>query len=640
MVRFCPKCGKWLRPDSKICPKCGFILLEDKNMFLDFMENLILKEKLNEKRKVIKDKVPGEIININEDIITIECKFAKFEEGDIIGYVTPENLIEPIGIVIGGGKTLTVSLYKPLELQEGKILDLCETEILVGYDLQLELIERIKNGILNEFEKAAISCIFEENNLKAKYLERNKLQDKKDIKDGFSLDDSQIEAIEAILGLKDKEIMLIIGPPGTGKTRVIAKAAFELTKKGERVLITSHTNRAVDNAIEILPIDIALRVGRPEKILPSIRKYLLSYKARTSLGKELENIENEISKKRKEIRDLNYIRDEYAKLKNWEKIMNIKKEISNAQNRLRELCEERNIMLINESKKLIKEATIIGSTLIKSQLPPLKDEFFDTVLIDECSQASITLALLGMIKAKKWVLVGDHKQLLPIFQTIDIEDKRILENLSIFCYMLKKYKNRSLWLKWHYRSNDQIIGFSQKYIYNGNITPIEACKNIKLNFKNYPKNMAFLDPEKPVIFLHVNGTEIIEKDGSRFNEKEVETIENIVYALKNLGIKSNEIGIITPFRAQRNKIKEILKDEEIEVSTVDAFQGREKDVIIFSITSTINMDFVEDENRLNVAFTRARKKLIVIGNAKSVKQTNYLYKFLNYAKERNGYFNV
>lgn len=296
-------------------------------------------------------------------------------------------------------------------------------------------------------------------------------------------------------------------------------------------------------------------------------------------------------------------------------------------------------MLLDESNKLIKNASIIGSTLIKSNLPPLTGEHFNTVLIDECSQASITLALLGMVRGEKWVLISDHRQLLPIFQTLEDVDKRILEKLSAFCYMLEKYENRALWLRQHYRSNSKIIGFSQKYVYNGNIISHESCKDIRLNLKSWPQNMSFLNPNLPVVFLHVDGKEAAESGRSRYNEQEVQVVEKIVNTLKKLNVGSQEIGVITPYKAQTIHIKEALKNEEVEVNTVDSFQGREKDVIIFSITSTRDMTFVEDENRLNVAFTRAKRKLIVLGNANSIRgRHGILSNFLSYTEERGGYF--
>lgn len=627
-MRFCPRCGTWLRHGSITCPGCGHIALyEDKNTFLGFMERLLLNEKSQETRKVLRDKVLGEIVDIGEDLITIECKFPKFDEGDVVGYVTPQNTIEPIGTVLGGGRILSIRPRKLFEFQVGQHLELCESEVLIGYNLQLELIGRIMKRALNNIEQNATSFVFDDLDLQE--VSKVELLDIRDVKDGFSLDSSQEVAIESILGLKGGEGTLIIGPPGTGKTRVIAKAAFELSKRGERVLIASHTNRSVDNALEILPVEMALRVGRPEKVLPNIRPYLLSYKAKTDLGSKLEKLEREIVRAKKEIQGHYELKGD-----------SIKARLNDAESRLRAFCEERNLMLKAESERLLDETTIVGATLIKSNLPPLDVEHFDAVLIDECSHASITLALLGMVKAKKWVLVGDHKQLLPIFQTLDLKDKEIQENLSAFCYMLKKYENRALWLRWHYRSNNEIIGFSQHHIYHGNITPVEACREIKLRLPDgYPKHMEFLNPKVPVVFLHADGVEFMEKDGSRSNETEIEVVLEIFHVLKNRGVKSGEMGIITPYRAQRNRIKEVLKDEEVEVNTVDSFQGREKDVIIFSVTSTKDMSFVEDENRLNVAFTRARRKLIVVGNRESIsRQRGLLYNFIAYTKERGALY--
>jgi len=601
------------------------------------MESLLLSEREN-KKNVHKEKVPSKVIDVSEGLVTLDCQFPKFEEGDIVGYVIKSH-VEPMGMVIRGGKTLTISLRRPLKLKEGQSLHLCETEVLVGYDLQIELIERIKSGKLEGLERRAYSIVFGRPNLGK--LRRDRLADRRDIKDGFPLDDYQVEAIEAILGLRNGECLLVIGPPGTGKTRVIAKAALELANRGERVLITSHTNRAVDNAIELLPVDITLRVGRPEKVVPNIRPYLLSYKTRTVLGLRLECLEKEISELKNMLKEYYKYKliDEWHKVGYKEKVECIRNKLHEVKSKLKILYEERNSMLLRESTKLVRDAHIIGSTLIKSNLPPLINERFDTVLIDECSQASITLALLGMIKAKKWILVGDHKQLLPIFQELDMSDKKTLEELSIFCYMLKKYNERAVWLKQHYRSNNEIIGFSQRYIYNGNIVPVKGCRNIKLNLQSYTREVAFLNPELPVVFLHVDGIESIEEAGSRFNEREAEATKRIVQILKDLGIESHEIGIITPYRAQRNYIKELLEDEEIEVNTVDSFQGREKDIIIFDVTSTQDMNFVEDESRLNVAFTRARKKLIVLGNANSINQyQGLLSKFISYVEERNGYF--
>jgi predicted DNA helicase len=600
---------------------------------LDLLEKLLRSERDEEKMRVERERVKGEVIDVTEDTVTIECKTSIFEEGDVLGYIKGGR-IEPLGVVLSGGKFITIALRKPIDLREGDVLEICECEVLVGYDLQLELIKKIKSNELSEFEKKAVEHVLGTYSLMG--LRRIKPIDVLDVREKYRLDESQLEAVEYALGLRDGESLLIIGPPGTGKTRVIAKIAYELYRRGERVLITSHTNRAVDNALELLPVDISLRVGRPEKVLPDIRPYLLSYKARTHLGAELKDLENEIANVKKTIHGLYDLKDEMRKAGRLNEYRN---KLRILQSNLKKLCERRNSMLRNECEKLVKAAKIVGSTLIKSQLPPLANETFDMVLIDECSQASLTLALLGMIKAKKWILVGDHKQLLPIFRTL--KDKKIQETLSAFCYMLNKYKERVVWLRKHYRSNYEIIGFSSRYIYGGKIVPVEDCRKIKLNIKNYPRDMEYLNPDIPVVFLHVNSVESVREDGSRFNDIEAKIAVRIVKVLKNLNVKSEDIGVITPYRAQRDYIKEILGDDNVEVNTVDSFQGREKDVIIFTITSTRDMTFVEDENRLNVAFTRARRKLIVIGNANSIrKEHKLLSTFLTYVKERNGYFTI
>jgi len=274
-------------------------------------------------------------------------------------------------------------------------------------------------------------------------IKRIRLKDHLNTKRKYKLDPTQIEAVECALALDDGEFLLIRGPPGTGKTVVIAKIAYELATK-EKVLIASHTNRAVDNAIEELPLEKALRIGRPEKILPEIRKYLLGYKAKQALGEKLREIESEI---KKHLEFLRGIEKELRKAGEFER-----KKLSETRRKLkehiREFYKKRNEMLRKSSEELVEEMPIIGSTLVKSWLYPLSSISFDTTIIDECSQASITLALLGMVKARKWILVGDDKQLLPIFRTL-----RDSEKLSAFVSLLKKYPNRMKMLRMHRRSN-------------------------------------------------------------------------------------------------------------------------------------------------------------------------------------------
>lgn len=288
-------------------------------------------------------------------------------------------------------------------------------------------------------------------------------------------------------------------------------------------------------------------------------------------------------------------------------------------------------MLLAESARLLGEAKIVGSTLVKAQLRPMAGQQFDVAIIDESSQALVTLALLGMAKAKRWVLVGDHKQLMPILRTAGEEEAK---RLSAFVYLMSKYPHRVLWLRRHYRSNSKIIGFSQRYIYGGMIEPAERCHSIKLEIEK--RGEEYLDPDRPVVFIHVEGKEL-RSGKSRYNQAEVEAAATVVEALRRAGVKEGQIAVIAPYKAQRNKLKAVVGDG-VEVGTVDAFQGREWDVVVFTVTATEDFRFVENENRLNVAFTRARKKLIVVGNAHAIERGGRLLKlFLEYARELGGF---
>jgi len=281
----------------------------------------------------------------------------------------------------------------------------------------------------------------------------------------------------------------------------------------------------------------------------------------------------------------------------------------------------------------VAKAPIIGSTLVKSQLPPLEEREFDTVIIDEASQASVTLALLAMVKTRKWVLVGDHKQLQPIFRTLRPDE---CEWLSAFNRLYRMYGDRSLWLERHYRSNVEIANFMATYIYEGRIKPADVCWQKKLVLSGKPR-LELLDPEKPLVFVDVRGIERRDREGSVYNPEEASAAEEIVRELVRLGVKGECIAVITPYRAQRGLLRKRLGDiAGIEVDTVDAFQGREKDVVVFSVTSTRDLNFAAEPHRLTVALSRARLKMIVVGHADAVLRhgDSLLYRFYQHCKER------
>ena len=278
------------------------------------------------------------------------------------------------------------------------------------------------------------------------------------------------------------------------------------------------------------------------------------------------------------------------------------------------LLRERGMLMARERENQLRKARVVGATIAYISHPLLSSERFDTVLIDESSQVPLFLALLAMLRAGKWVLIGDHNQLLPIFRTT--KDKVLLRRLSSFCFFKERFKDSSRWLTWHHRCNPGIIDFPNRHVYNGKMKIHPSCSGITLNVKreSLPN---YLRPDKPAVFIDVKGEESPD-GGSRFNDEEIKAVGKILADLLEAGVPAGSVGVITPYRAQVKAIKSQLPRRGFEVNTVDSYQGREKEVIVFSATSTRGMGFVEDVNRLNVALTRPRRKLIVVGNQTSL----------------------
>jgi len=599
------------------------------------LREFVTREKSYALQEMIKESkiFNAKILGFSGNVLDLYCSEGwNFEVGDVIGFVEDGD-INVFGTVIDANLGI-VSVYLNLPKEsDGKYFSeernvrIFEAEPLVSYDLQLNLIERIESGWTNE----AVELFF--GNPNAKPVNKTyRLTDIKCLGNERRLDESQVEAVENILSLNSGDFLLIIGPPGCGKTTVIKKAAYHLVRdKGEKVLVTSNANRAVDNAIEGLDNHLqeigcsCVRVGRPEKVDPKLYECMPGSKFDKTLRTKMENLEREIEEAKKE----------RAEILKRSKVSGDSEELRKNSEKLASLYAERNELLKKGVERVVAEASVVGSTIVKSQLYPLAKINFDTCIIDESSQVPITMALLAMIKAKKWVLIGDHKQLLPIFRTAKRQD--LQELLSAFVYLLKRYENHSLWLKWHYRSNTQIIEFPSRFIYNEMIEPSPECLKVKLQLRAC--KLEVLDPEKPIVFIHTRG-KAERKGGSLCNKREVEVCSEVVKELVDAGVDEENIGVITPYRAQKRELRSDIRYKRVEIDTVDAFQGREKDVIILSLTATEDLRFAANINRVNVAVTRPKSKLIVVGNGMSIMQNpeSILYKFLKYAYEKNAVF--
>ena len=258
MVYLCPNCESVLYPKSRgrsyvvlFCKRCGYTRILIQGSLVDFLEGVLKDERSVAVDIIGKEVFSGRVIDMSHGIATLICRGARFAPGDSIGLLLSNGNIVELGTVIDfSGDMLTVLLSYE-KIVEGERLNIVDYEPLIGYDLQLDLLRYFRNGesfLVNVCNEAAIELFFK--GLKQPSLRYVKLTDPFDVRNGFKLDFSQLRVVEAALGLKENELLLVVGPPGTGKTRVIAKIAHELWKLGEEVLIASHTNRAVDNAIE------------------------------------------------------------------------------------------------------------------------------------------------------------------------------------------------------------------------------------------------------------------------------------------------------------------------------------------------------------------------------------------------------
>lgn len=384
-----------------------------------------------------------------------------------------------------------------------------------------------------------------------------------------SLNKSQNEAIE--LSLNCKYFHLIQGPPGTGKTLIIAHLSKHLINDGKKVFVTGPTHTAINNCLDAIANEIC-----DESFVIKI-------------GEKYQS---------KEIIENKYI------------------------TRKTRLPFERH----NEDYQHSQDGIIIGATPYSLCYPAskrLNNWEFDIALIDEASQLSIPLAIAVMSRCKKVILVGDHKQLDPI---IPLSTGNPLFDSSIFKKLVDIYPNNVSLLNISYRLNENLIRIPNKLFYNNRLVAEnqESFEFTSFDCSHHPEIINHDDSK--ILFLHH------EFDSQGRSPHEASIVAAIFSDLVNNGVQLNDIGIISPYRAQVREIKKALSNsilnlnsdiiEKIFIDTVDRMQGQEKDYIVYSMSnshpleSKRRLEFFYSPNRLNVAITRARKKCIVIANEK------------------------
>ncbi|MGB9590387.1 MAG: AAA domain-containing protein, partial [Candidatus Hydrothermia bacterium] len=267
----------------------------------------------------------------------------------------------------------------------------------------------------------------------------------------------------------------------------------------------------------------------------------------------------------------------------------------------------------------------------------LEKEEFDLMVIDEATQATEPSTLIPLIKAKRAVLAGDHRQLPPTILSREAEKGGL--GVSLFERMIGLHPEASALLDTQYRMHPDIMEFPAGTFYRGELRTADGLEKMKLSgLLAFPAENPVLD-DRPVVFLDTGGRSREKRrrgSPSRHNPGEADAVRKLVKELLGLGLDPSQLGVIAPYDDQVKLLKEILPNG-VEVRTVDGFQGREKEVIILSLVrsnQTGRIGFLNDRRRLNVAITRARRKLIVIGDGRTLSSDRVYKDFIGWLEER------
>ena len=463
-----------------------------------------------------------------------------------------------------------------------------------------------------------------------------------------SLNKSQKSAIKNCLTTQN--FFLIHGPFGTGKTRTLVELISQEVRQNHKVLATGESNAAVDNIVERLVLNKKLkitRLGHPQRVSKDNITYTLAYKVeKHSLNDKIKRIHRKIDKlveKRSSFtkptpqyrrgfsdHDILYYASKgkggrgisAEKMKSMANWLDFNLEIDEMHDEIKRI---ENKMI----KDIIEDSDVILSTNSSAALDSISQTKFDVVIVDEASQATIPSVLIPIAKARRFILAGDHKQLPPTIISNHAQD---LQN-TLFESLIEKYPHKSQLLNVQYRMNKSLMEFPNSEFYNNNLKSDSSVNNITL------KDISDVEDDDALLFVDTCDVENHEKhlkdSKSIVNHVEARIALKFANDYVKAGIDEKDIGIISPYADQ---VKLISEKTDIEVKTVDGFQGREKEIIIISTVRSNEhgqIGFLKDLRRLNVAITRAKRKLIIIGNSDTLKSDATYERLIDFADEKN-----
>ena len=448
------------------------------------------------------------------------------------------------------------------------------------------------------------------------------------------LNESQSKAVNKIL--LANELAVVHGPPGTGKTTTLIQAIKALIKQeNQKILVVAPSNTAVDLLSEKLSEEglNVLRVGNPARVSERLQRLTLEakmaehdyLKETKRLKKQAMEFKNMAHKYKKSFGKSE--RDQRKAL--FDEAHKIMKEVGNTEQ-----------YIIDD---IVSKTQVVTATLVGANHYTIRNLEYNTVVIDEAGQALEPACWIPILKAKKVILAGDHCQLSPTIKSNEAAKSGLSETLLEKC--IKLHPEAVTLLEEQYRMNENIMGYSSSVFYEDKLKAHESVAKSLLFDNDSP--LLFIDTAGCGFEEKLEGTSSTNPDEAAFSFKHISLFINELskkYTIENFP----SIAVISPYKQQINLLKTQFEHspdlhkykENISVNTIDSFQGQERDIVYISLTRSNDkgeIGFLSDIHRMNVAMTRARKKLVVIGDSATLGQHSFYADFIEYAEKKGGY---
>lgn len=444
-----------------------------------------------------------------------------------------------------------------------------------------------------------------------------------------ALNQPQRDAVAAALAAVD--IALIHGPPGTGKTRTLVEVIAQMVARGQRVLATAASNTAVDNLAERLiaaGVEV-IRLGHPARVAAAVEERTLDVLLRrhpdTALARRWLAQADEVE------------RSMHARRRGWIDWAEQRAAMREARAEVRNLRRDARRLLADVQAGLLGRAPVLCATAAGADSTTLGGQRFDCVILDEATQVPDPVALVALARATRAVLAGDPHQLPPT--VVDLAAGRAGLGTTFFERLLARAPEASRMLRVQHRMHADIMAFPSLSKYEDRL---EAAPGVA---GHVVEDLgAAADPIRPGAFVFVDtaGKGFVEErgegDASTRNPGQASRVVAEIRRLVGRGIAPADIAVIATYRAQVRLLRDAMEDlvaRGLEIATVDAFQGREREVVVVDLVRSnddADIGFLADTRRMNVALTRARRFLLVIGDSATIGAHPYYADFLAHAE--------